>query len=233
MAAAKGKAVPAVKPVDVNCAALRPGAYVTMTLTTGDTITGFVHSADPLMQIIMVRVPLVHTTLASELRMVKSNFIASYTVHPEKSEEPISMTSTTTKILQIREQKALRRTADLMSELNPDAPAHGQMMFDAVNKTLPCHWEQNNIIVLNQVRISEPYSSNDCVSLDGDQEALSRIKKVLEGETRRMEKKAALAAASPASSPSPSPTAAGAAPKLNPNIASFALPGVQPPPAAP
>merc|ERR1719316_2121677 len=61
-----------------------------------------------------------------------------------------------------------------------------QEVFDAVNKTMPCTWEKEDIRVFG-VRITPPYNPESCVGGD-DPSALERVKKVLQGELERMAK---------------------------------------------
>lgn len=177
-----------------------PGATVTVQLSQGSesSVSGIIHSVDSGMRILMLRKALVHTTLASELRLIMLDSITGYTVDKDAENPSAYMAGAPDpKVLQTREHAALSRMAELFTELNDNASLLGQMTFDAMNKTMPCKWgkaangENVAIIVLEQVRIEPPhYNVESCVELQGCPEgAAERIKKVLDGNIRKMEKK--------------------------------------------
>jgi hypothetical protein len=60
----------------------------------------------------------------------------------------------------------------------------GQAIFDALSKTMPCEWEGKNIRVMHDVMIEPPYASSSCRS--NNRAMLDRIKKVLDGEHRKL-----------------------------------------------
>jgi len=64
---------------------------------------------------------------------------------------------------------------------------HAQEVFDAMNKTMECNWDKEDIIVFG-VRITKPYTPDSCVGEQGDQNALERVKKVLQGELNKLER---------------------------------------------
>lgn len=51
---------------------------------------------------------------------------------------------------------------------------------------MPCEWEGQNIRVMTDVVIKPPYQPQNCVSENA--QALSRVKKVLEGEKNKLKK---------------------------------------------
>lgn len=60
-----------------------------------------------------------------------------------------------------------------------------QLAFDVLNKTMACTWEGEDILVLG-VRIKKPYKADNCSGPDN--EALERVKKVLQGELSKKSK---------------------------------------------
>jgi len=83
------------------------------------------------------------------------------------------------KELEKRERTAMEAMEKAMAALNPRAPKPGQAVFDALAKTMDCAWLDNSVVVLDQVKIDPPYEPDNCLSLDGDQNALDRIRRIL------------------------------------------------------
>ena len=61
-----------------------------------------------------------------------------------------------------------------------------QEIFDCLSKTMPCTWDGTSIRVY-RVSIRSPYTANDCSG--SDENELSRVKKVLDGERLKLEGK--------------------------------------------
>ena len=187
-----------------------PGATVTLQIIGGaeptPSVSGIIHCVDHAMRIIMLRKALVHTTLASELRLIMVDSIGSYTVDKDAESATAYMAGAPDPhLLNKREDAVLRRISELITELNDKATPLGQEIFDAMHKTMPSKWGEsadgNNatIIVLEQVKIHPPdYTVESCEELPGCPEgAADRIKKVLAGNIRKIEKKRQAAAAEP------------------------------------
>lgn len=60
-----------------------------------------------------------------------------------------------------------------------------QNIFDALSKTLPVQWEKTTIVVMNEVRVSNPYLPENVSG--GTPAANDRVKKVLELERKRLQ----------------------------------------------
>ena len=154
---------------------------MTVTLSAGEPVTGFVHTKDEKMGILMVRKKVVHSTLASELRMIMAGTITDYTVDEAESEPPINTRKTSKRALEKRERDAMFKVESAISELNDKASPEGQTVFDSIHKTMDCKWvDGESITVLDQVRIDPPYMADNLSSLDGDEDAFNRIKKILD-----------------------------------------------------
>ncbi|PSC67016.1 Anticodon-binding domain [Micractinium conductrix] len=58
-------------------------------------------------------------------------------------------------------------------------------IFDALAKTLPCRWDGDRIVVLDEIVVPPPYDT--CISLHNDDAAALRVKKVLDAERQRLQ----------------------------------------------
>lgn len=89
--------------------------------------------------------------------------------------------------LSAREQKILSEAQEKIRRMNPRAPGSGQKIFMALSKTLPCVWDKNDIIVLDEVRIKPLYKIETCEALlPTSQQTLERVKKVLSSERKKL-----------------------------------------------
>ncbi len=55
-----------------------------------------------------------------------------------------------------------------------------QRIFDGINKTLPCQWQDKTIVVLGEVAIAAPYHAANvaAVNANANQATLSQVKKI-------------------------------------------------------
>jgi len=70
-------------------------------------------------------------------------------------------------------------------------------LFDAFSRTMPAHWDGTSIVVADTVIISKPYRVENCRTLVEDgavSPALTRVRKVLEMERKKIELRNASAA---------------------------------------
>jgi len=82
-----------------------------------------------------------------------------------------------------REESALNEARSRLGPTGNGVTPQAKFVFDALSKTMPCRWENEDIIVLDEVRISSPYSINNVSG--GSQASLARLRLVLEGEMKR------------------------------------------------
>lgn len=74
-----------------------------------------------------------------------------------------------------------------MEKLGAGVTTEAQYIFDALAKTLPCHWEEDTIVVMDEVRIAKPYLPQD---VQGDKEqSVNHVKRIVEGEWRKLKSK--------------------------------------------
>jgi hypothetical protein len=88
--------------------------------------------------------------------------------------------------LHTREQVAIKEMGAQLQKIGVGVTQEGQEIFDALSKTLPCRWHKETIVVLDEVLISPPYEIDSCKANASSSASLARVKKVLEGERKRL-----------------------------------------------
>jgi len=89
--------------------------------------------------------------------------------------------------IQTREIHAVKETQAALARIGVGVTQKAQDIFDALSKTLPCRWAKESIVVLDEVMINPPYDIDDCKANQSASGSLARVKKVLEGERKRLE----------------------------------------------
>lgn len=88
------------------------------------------------------------------------------------------------KKLEEREEIALKQRE---LQLNTKVTTKGQLIFDAISKLVPCHWEKDKIIIMDSIVLVHPYKPENA---SGDNlNSLQRVQKIIEGEWKKMNKK--------------------------------------------
>ena len=85
-----------------------------------------------------------------------------------------------------QDRKASETFASTRDMIGVGVSQEAQDIFDSLSKTMPCSWD-GNVIRCYRVRISSPYSPDNCEGPDENE--LTRVKKVLEGEKTKLDKK--------------------------------------------
>ncbi|KAI8332584.1 anticodon-binding domain-containing protein [Chlamydoabsidia padenii] len=87
-----------------------------------------------------------------------------------------------------REANTTKEVRQQVAKLGVGVTEEVQAIFDALAKTLPCRWSNDSIIVMDEVIITPPYDVENCKANSSSAAFLPRVKKVLEGERRRLKK---------------------------------------------
>ena len=88
--------------------------------------------------------------------------------------------------MEAQERRADEYYANYKSMIGVGVTHEAQEVFDALSKTMPCQWADQKIQCY-RVTISPPYTPSDCAGPDDNE--VSRVKKVLEGERSKLDKK--------------------------------------------
>ncbi|KAK2740278.1 hypothetical protein FQN57_006158 [Myotisia sp. PD_48] len=93
--------------------------------------------------------------------------------------------------LRNREATAIAKLRELEAQRGKGVSKEAQALFDAFRRTMPTRWEGTSIVVADTVVISKPYGVNDCKPLGSQNEvagtALTRVRKVLEMERKKID----------------------------------------------
>lgn len=93
-----------------------------------------------------------------------------------------------TRALKAREANAVAKLQEAESKRGKGVTREAQDIFDAFSRTMPARWDGTSIVVADAVVISKPYRVDDCRSLvASDSPALTRVRKVLEMERKKIE----------------------------------------------
>ncbi|KAK4519611.1 Sodium- and chloride-dependent GABA transporter 1 [Mucor velutinosus] len=90
--------------------------------------------------------------------------------------------------LKSRESEALKGFQSQVSKIGVGVTKEGQDIFNALSKTLPCRWSKDTIVVMDEILITPPYGVENCKANATSSALLARVKKVLEGERKRLAK---------------------------------------------
>ncbi|KAL2810848.1 anticodon-binding domain-containing protein [Aspergillus granulosus] len=90
--------------------------------------------------------------------------------------------------LKAREATAVAKAQESESRRGKGVTREAQDIFDAFSRTMPTRWDGSAIVVADAVAIAAPYHVDDCRPLvAGDTAALTRVRKVLEMERKKIE----------------------------------------------
>ncbi|KAJ6231544.1 protein lsm12 [Anaeramoeba flamelloides] len=90
----------------------------------------------------------------------------------------IKNTNTNQKKIQSRLQNTIREFDQKAKNIyGKNVTVKAQKIFDSLNKTMDCSWENSSIVVLQEVYVNSPYSVDDVVG--GSEQTNNRVKLVL------------------------------------------------------
>lgn len=118
-------------------------------------------------------------TLMNKNEMAKNN---NPFIHSQPHLRPVSLD-----VLSVREQASRKEHQAAIARKGIGVTQEAQDLFDSLSRTLPCRWEKQSIIVLDEVCIDPPYTVETCWSSSKNSKSYSRVCKVLEGERQRLD----------------------------------------------
>lgn len=100
--------------------------------------------------------------------------------------ESTSLPAVDVSSIESQEKAAMESYASYKSSIGVGVTQEAQELFDSLSKTMPCSWSGAQICCY-LVTISPPYTSDSCAGPDENE--VIRVRKVLEGERAKLDKK--------------------------------------------
>jgi len=154
-----------------------------------EVTTGTIYCTDEVSNTIVLKKSLVHTTLTSEITVINAAVVTDRRIitaaaADEKEGEKTVLPHVSRRMVEERERRAIKLMEESFSHVNQQASPEGQKIFDKLLKACnEVSWRGESIIVLGEIRVDPPYTSNDCVligkggGLDGH--SLERVKNIV------------------------------------------------------
>jgi len=163
------------------------GLIVKVKTSLGEELEGEIFSYDNNTNCVVLVEHQVHSTLKKNYRLLKTSFIKEIQ-YVGKAEKVIDLEPPPVNINKIRqkEAKVLRKEREETMRIGVGVSQEAQDVFNALAKTLPCKWKGESIIIFDEIIIDHPYNVENCRPLGTTAVALDRVKKVLEGERRKL-----------------------------------------------
>ncbi|KAJ1731479.1 hypothetical protein LPJ61_002511 [Coemansia biformis] len=164
------------------------GTAVELELVDGSTVKGTLYAYDVYSGVAaVVAKPEGAAGSKMQVSLVKAANIVSVQVVEAQAEDvrlpevrPVEPAA-----IEARKQRELGLARERAARIGVGVSDKAQSIFEALSKTMPCRWDQDKIIVLDEVLIEPPYTVESCRELSAAP-SLPRVKKVLQGELSRL-----------------------------------------------
>ncbi|MCO5603055.1 hypothetical protein L7F22_057198 [Adiantum nelumboides] len=152
------------------------GCRLAIKTTLGDYLEGQVLTFDKPSNLLVLQ-DIGQSGSRRNLRFLKLNYIKQATVLG-RDDDPLNLNDFMLDMesLKAREEAAIRQAETEAERIGIGVTAEAQDIFDALSKTLPVRWDNTIIVVMNEVRVSNPYYPENVAG--GPPAANERVRKV-------------------------------------------------------
>ncbi|XP_071774261.2 protein LSM12 homolog A-like [Centroberyx gerrardi] len=162
---------------------LSVGSQVSCLTCLGQQLRGEVVAFDPPARMLTLKCPPSSgQSHLSDVILVNLAFVSDVSVSTERAQTPpplasLNVTKLANRVRSQKEQKFSQAHA-----VSAGVSAAGQQLFSTIHKTIKeCKWQEQNIVVMDDVIIAPPYQVDDCRGREGREgSALSHVRKIVE-----------------------------------------------------
>jgi len=124
----------------------------------------------------------------ADVRMLNMNYVSDVSVVKEASEPPQTLASLNMPKLMSRVRTSVDEKRRQVNYIGIGVTPEAQKLFNTITKTISeVRWDKQNIIIMNEVTITPPYTVEDCRGKDGSSKALQHVKKIVDKYIRETE----------------------------------------------
>lgn len=166
------------------------GSSVALETALGERVEGVVYAFDRVMNCVILQDAPMNPTQKKTYRIINANFIKKKGPGPAlpastmdvRPVRPLDMGR-----IRAKEASAVADARKDAARINTNVSTDAQKIFNALAKTLPCRWENETIVIFDDLRIPTPYRVEDVRGgAMTSKHELERVKRVLDGEKRRL-----------------------------------------------
>ncbi|KAI8063403.1 anticodon-binding domain-containing protein [Gilbertella persicaria] len=161
------------------------GKTIKIKTASNEQIEGFIYTYDRITNCLVIDCT-THTK-QSNFRIIKISYIKEIiSISGEAKKDYMPIQPIPVDRLKHRESETVKEFKHQVSKIGVGVTKEAQDIFNALSKTLPCRWSKDTIVVMDEILISPPYGVEDCKANATSAALLARVKKVLEGERKRL-----------------------------------------------
>jgi len=166
------------------------GSSVAIETTLGERVEGVVYGFDRALNCVILQDAPLNPTQKKAYRLINVGFIRKRTAGPVlpsstidvRPVRPVDMGR-----IRAKEAGALAEAKKEAARINTNVGTDAQKIFNALAKTLPCRWDNDTIVIFDDLRLASPYRVEDVLAgAMTSKNELDRVKRVLDGELRRL-----------------------------------------------
>ncbi|MEW5308068.1 MAG: hypothetical protein WDW38_000055 [Sanguina aurantia] len=138
------------------------GMEVVLLTTSEEQLSCVVFAFDKLTDLLVLKEAGAHAGVTT-LRLLRASYVKAVLScqHPKEPTD-LTLPPVDQERCRLREVKALAAAELEASRIGHGVTREAQAIFDALSKTMPCRWQGKAVVVLDVVKVEEPYGVEQC-----------------------------------------------------------------------